>query len=218
MFFMWVAEFKVWHENSPLLPISQNLDVHAFSTYLNSFEEKGVSKIMRMATFWGRDKEAAIQALYQSDRAEIIFREGDQLVFSQKSVGSFHAAVSDKSIFFLGPILEEKGFQWWRVGSNSKQNLIAFYKKVKKLKGYATIDLIGIKNRKLGTMPLSKFSDLNDKDLEWWKTGLREGYYHYPRKISLKNLSKKIGVPFSTLKDHLRKTENILMNKIGKEL
>jgi hypothetical protein len=31
---MWVAEFKVWHKGSPLLPLSEKFDVHMFSQYL----------------------------------------------------------------------------------------------------------------------------------------------------------------------------------------
>jgi predicted DNA binding protein len=214
---MWVAEFKVWHEGSPLLPISEKLDIHMFSQYLNNFEEKGVPKIMRVAIFWGKDKEKAISELAHHPRAEIVYREGDQVFFSQNALGSFHTMVSDKNVFFLGPITEEKGFQWWKVGSNKKQNLLQFFEKIKKLKGYAKIELLSIKKRKIGHLSFSKIPGMDDRDLEWWKTALAEGYYEYPRKISLEQLAKKLGVPYTTLKDHLRKTEVMLMKKIGRE-
>lgn len=215
---MWVAEFKVWHQGSPLLPISEKLDVHLFSQYLNTFEENGVAKIMRLAVFWGKDKEKAVEELRASPRAEIIYREGDQLFFTQSATGSFHTTVSDKHVFFLGPILEEKGFQWWKVGSNKKENLLNFFQKIKKMKGYANIELLGIKDQKISTILFSRIPDFPEKDLIWWKTALAEGYYEYPRRISLEQLAKKLGVPYTTLKDHLRKTEIALMKKIGREL
>jgi len=215
---MWVAEFKVWHEGSPLLPLSERLDVHAYSTYLNSFKERGKAKVMRLAVFWGKDKEKAIQAMYAHPGTEVISREGDQLVFSQKAIRSFHTIVSDKTAFFLGPILEEKGFQWWKVGSNQKENLIHLFRRIKKLKGYAKVELVRIKNQKLQTLSFNPFSELQGKDLEWWKAALREGYYEYPRKISLKQLGEKLGVPFSTLKDRLRKAELHIMKKAGQGL
>lgn len=215
---MWVAEFKVWHKGSPLLPISEKLDVHMFSQYLNSFEENGVPKIMRLAVFWGKDKERAIQELYSHPRAEIVYRERDRVFFTQEAIRSFHTTVSDKHIFFLGPIVEEKGFQWWKVGSNKKENLLNFFKKIRKMKKYAKIELLGIRDQKISGIPFSRISDFPEKDLVWWKTCLAEGYYEYPRRISLQKLARKLGVPYSTLKDHLRKTEILLMKKIGREL
>jgi hypothetical protein len=93
---MWVAEFKVWHKGSPLLPISAKFDVHMFSQYLNSYEEKGLPKIMRIAKFWGKDKEKAIEELENFRDGEVIYREGDQLIFAQKAVRSFHSLVADR--------------------------------------------------------------------------------------------------------------------------
>ncbi|MBU0636515.1 helix-turn-helix domain-containing protein [Candidatus Micrarchaeota archaeon] len=215
---MWVAEFKVWHKGSPLLPLSEQMDVHMFSQYLNTFEEKGKPKIMRMAVFWGKDKENAIKELYKHTDSEVIFRESDQLFFSQNATRSFHTMVSDKNVFFLGPILEEKGFQWWKVGSNKKENLLRFFERIKQQKGFATIELLSIKDKKIGLLSFSKMPELDERDLEWWKKALQEGYYQYPRKASLEELSKKMGIPYSTLKDHLRKTESFLMRKIGREL
>lgn len=215
---MWVAEFKVWHEGSPLLPLSEKLDVHAFSQYLNTFEENGKPKLMRLAVFWGKDKEKAIQTLTNYPHAEVVFREGDQLFFTQNATRSFHAAVSDKNVFFVGPVLEEKGFQWWKVGSNKKENLLRFFQKIKKLKPYATIELVGIRDQKISLVSFSRIPELDNRDLEWWKTALHEGYYEYPRRISLEGLAKKLGVAYTTLKDHLRKTENQLFHKIGREL
>lgn len=215
---MWIAEFKVWHQNSPLLGLSEKFDVHAFSQYLNTFEENKKPRLMRMAVFWGKDKEKAIAELYAHPASEIIYREGDQVFFVQNAIRSFHTLVLDKTVFFIGPLLEEKGFQWWKVGSNNKENLLKFYQKIKKLKGYATIELLSITNKKIHSVSFSKMPEIEDKELEWWKTALHEGYYEYPRKISLQQLSGKLGVPYSTLKDHLRKTENALMKKIGKEV
>lgn len=215
---MWVAEFKVWHKGSPLLPLSEKLDVHMFSQYLNSYEENGLPKIMRIAKFWGKDKEKAIQELERFPEGEVVYREGDQLIFAQKAIRSFHSIVADKTVFFVGPIIEEKGFQWWKVGSNKKENLMKLYEKIRKQKGFATIELVSIKSKKMGFFSFSGFSEINEADLIWWKIALAEGYYEYPRKISLQQLGKKLGVPYTTLKDHLRKTEIALMKKIGREL
>jgi predicted DNA binding protein len=215
---MWVAEFKAWHKGSPLLILSEKYDVHAFSQYLNSFEEKGKPKIMRMATFWGKDREHAIEELLRYPGIEVLYREGDRLVFSQNAISSYHTLVTDKTVFFLGPVLEEKGFQWWRVGSNSKENLMQFYRRIQNRKENAKIELLSIHKKQIHHIPLTLIPELKSTDLEWWKTAVTKGYYEYPRKVSLEELSRQMGIPYTTLKDHLRKTEGVLMRRLAQEL
>lgn len=214
---MWIAEFRVWHMQSPLLPISARYDIHAFSQYLNTYREKGKSRILRRLVIWGRDKEKAIEEVRKSPRSEILYRDGDQLFFAQDAVVSFHTLVSDKTVFFASPILEENGYQYWRVGSNRKNHLLHFYRKVKKQKDYASIELMGIKSQNADKISFSCVPHISEKDLEWIKIARIAGYYEYPRRISLVQLSRKMGVPFSTLKDHLRKTENTLISQFARE-
>src|SRR3989338_1168790 len=216
-FEVWIAEFKVWHKGSPLLPLSEKYDVHMFSQYLNTFEENGQPKLMRLAKFWGVDKEKAISELLNHPDSDVIHREGDVVFFAQKAIRSFHTLVADQTVFFLGPVLEEKGFQWWKVGSNKKENLTRLLEKIQKQKIYATAELVSIKNRKTGFVSFSSVPQVDAQDLDWWHRALDEGYYEYPRKISLESLAKKIGVPYTTLKDHLRRTENQLMHQIAQE-
>ncbi len=213
---MWVAHFKVWHKNSPLLMLCDKYDMHAVSQYLNNFEEDGVPKIMRVATFWGKDKEKVIEEVSKEPRVKVIHREGDQLFFTQDAIRSFHTMVSDRNIFFLEPILEEKGFQWWTIGSNKKENLLEFYEKVNSKKDFATIELLSIKKRKYNIFFQPKLNESDAIGFNWWKKAVEAGYYEYPRRISLSELSKKLGIPFSTLKDHLRKTERALMKELAK--
>ena len=215
---MWVAEFKVWHEGSPLLPLSATHDIHLSSLYLNTFSERGKTKIMRLAVIWGKEREKVFELLAKEKRIEIFFREGNQFVFTQDAIDSFHSMVSDRRVFLIGPVLEEKGFQWWQVGSNEKKNLEQFYRKIKALAPFATIEIVSIKEKNVGIVPFGRLPDLALQDIEWWKTALREGYYAYPRRIALQDLAKKIGVPYSTLKDHLRKTESRLMAQLGQSL
>lgn len=214
---MWVGEFKVWHKNSVLLSLSEKYELHALSQYLNVFEENKKARVMRLVSFWGKDKDKIINELYKDNRIEVVNRDGDAIFLSTPSLGSFHMTVLDKSVFFLEPILEEGNWQHWKLGSNKKENLIYVFEKIKKMKDYAKIEIESLRQEKYSFGLDMRFSGVDAMDFGWWKIAFDSGYYEYPRKITLVKLSKKIGVPYTTLKDHLRKTELILMKKAASQ-
>lgn len=59
---------------------------------------------------------------------------------------------------------------------------------------------------------------LTPKQKEILTPSLKHGYYDFPKKISLNNLSKKIGVSPSTLCVHLQKIESKILNSEYQEL
>lgn len=210
---MWIAEFKVWHEGSPLLPFSKKMDIHLMGSYLNTYHENGIMKVMRIARFWGKEKEKAIRGMLEIPSTQLVAREGDQMVFCQTASTPFHSLVMDRNVFFVAPIIEEYGFQWWKVGSHTKENLLRFFRKLSKDKKKVHIELLGIYKGKLNMVQQLSLGDLPERDLHWIQSAVKEGYYSFPRKISLENLALKLGVPYATLKRHIRKSEAAIIQR-----
>jgi len=92
-----------------------------------------------------------------------------------------------------------------------------FYKNIQSMNDLAKIELLSVKKASLEEASNIAASIENQRDMAWWQRAVKEGYYEYPRKISLKDLSKKMDVAFSTLKDHLRRTELKLMKETAKK-
>ena len=214
---MWVADFRVWHKGSLFIALWDKYKLHAYSRYLNTYEERGVPKIMREAVFWGENSNKAVDFIRLWPSSKIIYSEKNRVIFSTNAIKSFHSTVLSSEVFLMNPILEEYGWQFWTLGSSSKENLLKFFNKIKSMQGEAKIELIQIKKATLDEFSLVSKPTIDFRDVEWWQRAMNEGYYEYPRKISLKDLSKKLGVPFSTLKDHLRKTELSLMKEISRK-
>lgn len=212
---MWLAKFKIWHKGSILLELHEKYEFSAVSQYLNNFKQKNKSMLMRSVVIWGKDSNKALEVMLNSPKINIVIHEKNQLVFFQTATHSFHNIVTNRKVFLTEPILEENGFQWWSVGSKNREDLMKFYEKLKKLKNHATIEIISIKKTKLFFPQKSQIEDINKKNLELWKKIYNSGYYQYPRKKNLKEISKELDIPYSTLKDTLRKTENSIMKKIN---
>jgi predicted DNA binding protein len=214
---MWVANFKVWHKGSLFIALWEKYKLHAYSRYLNTYKENKVPKIMREAVFWGENSSKAVDFIRLWPSSKIIYSEKNRVIFSTNAIKSFHSTVLSSEVFLMNPILEEYGWQLWTLGSSNKENLIKFYEKIGEMKEMAKIELIDIRKATLEEFSLISKPTINFRDIEWWQKAMQEGYYEYPRKISLEDLAKKLNVPFSTLKDHLRKTERSLMKEMSKK-
>ena len=59
---------------------------------------------------------------------------------------------------------------------------------------------------------LTIFPELTKKQEEILNLALNNGYYEYPRKISLDKLTVLTKTSFSTIQEHIRKAENKILN------
>lgn len=60
--------------------------------------------------------------------------------------------------------------------------------------------------------------DLTNQERRIILEAIRRGYYDFPRKITLSELGKAIGVSKPTLEEYIRKTERKIMSKVAKTL
>lgn len=80
------------------------------------------------------------------------------------------------------------------------------------LKARYSASLISINQRETSTIPVLRGSiKLTTQQRFAFELALKEGYYQYPRKISVLSLSKKANLSFSTFQQHLRKAESKLL-------
>ena len=112
-----------------------------------------------------------------------------------------------KKIIFVKPTVNHyDGFEYWEVASWKREELENF---IKALKGHMDVcEILKIENSPLTDV---YFPNVMPKLSNSQKTALElaygNGYYSYPRKVTLEQLAKiaKIGLP--TFQEHLRKAE-----------
>ena len=214
---MWVAEFKAWHKNSDLLEETVDLDASAAVWYLNAFTKGRKQYIMRAIYFFGPQKEELRKRVERKKVIKLVAQEGDQLIYYYPAT-SFHATVLDKSVFFLKPAVARRGFYSWTVGSWNKANLLKLYKKIKKLKGYATIEMLSVKKADVNLFMPAILSRLTDFERQAFATAAENGYYDFPRGASMSEIAKRTGLNRTTLQYRLRQAEKKILPAVATQM
>jgi len=215
---MWVAEFKMWHAGSAVLEASKRLDAACSTYYLNLVHRKGKDFVSKVFVAGGRQKKEMLEAIKSDSRLSMTHEEGDQVFYEVQSKNLFHAHVFNSEVFFVKPALIKDGYEFWTVASWDKQALLNLKNKIGKLKGKATVALLSIKKAPVNLFVPALFQQLTAKQLEAFNKAVQYGYYTLPRTISLEQLAKKLGVPRTTLREHLRKAESKLLPKLAQDI
>src|SRR3989344_1181914 len=112
---MWIAEFKVWHAGSDAIELSSEFDAILSNVNLNLYKEKGKLYIMRCASFSGPQTNEFRATWVKNDpRIKVIAADAAQVFYSHPADLAFHTLLFDKSVFFVGPVVTKKGFQFWK--------------------------------------------------------------------------------------------------------
>lgn len=216
---MWVAEFKVWHTGSAAREVSKKYRVTLEVHYLNVFIKNKKEFVTAVAVIQGPGAEAATRVFVDGVKrqgARNIQREGNQLFFIVPTVKQFHSSVLNANVFFIKPQVIRDGFAFWTVAAWEKKHLTALYNAIQRLpKKQASIELLSLKEQNAPLFASSLLGLLTDKQRHAFELACREGYYAYPRRISLEALAKKAGLAYTTFKDRLRGAEEQLWPRLS---
>lgn len=139
-------------------------------------------------------------------------------VFHRDS-GIFHYTAPDEIL--PGIIRETKAILSWPVSFLENTKRIRLILKEGEIESVMRpIESKGIEIKKFSKvkMDFNLKEILTPKQKEILTPSLKHGYYDFPKRISLNNLSKKIGVSPSTLCVHLQKIESKILNSEYQDL
>ena len=208
---MWVSEFQFDGSNAPIGSIAKKFNI-SISTYPVSLtEEKNRLLIYFACNIYGSEESKKLMFDYAKKNSRIHFIEQNDdfliILFEEpKSTKPLyqHNIIHTKPIF-----ISSEGKEIWSVASKNKENLMNFYKVLKKLRN---AKMLFIKNKKVNNISIAQIHpELTDKQKQAINLAIEEGYYSIPRKIDVKDLAKKSNLAFSTYQTHLRKAESKLI-------
>ncbi len=208
---MWVAEFRVWHEGSPLLEETKRLDVSVHVIYLNPHLKRGKLGLNRCFVVNGPDAGKYIALLKNDKRLHIKRIEGNQVFYEVNPKASYHSVVISPDLFLVRPIVLEKGWEHWTIASWSKKKLIDFFSRTKKSKIKTVIELESMRQEHIQIFTPPSLRELTTRQREAFLLAMRSGYYKFPRKANLHDLARLFGTNVSSFRENLRKAEQKLL-------
>lgn len=215
---MWVAKLKIWHKDSYTAEKTRGIKAWLSSYNLNSFEKDGKTWLSRAIIVYGPDSDKAIEAVKADPRIIVEEVRGRQVLFSMPTVNQFHSLQLDHTVFMLKPNVSKDGVEYWTVGSMEKRHINDLVKRINKLRPNAWAELLKLSDEDVDLFIPSILSKLTEKQRWAYETACKFGYYSYPRAMDLGQIARKIGVPPSTFREHLRLAESKLLPALGNSM
>ena len=209
---MWLTRLKLRHADCPIVRRCEKFHVIISSYPGSHYTKKGSVYATTTCHFQSADdtvKKKFLKDLKADTRLTHLEVSGDIFTYEINlgKHGEHVMLYHTQNIFFAKPVINHyDGHEYWEVASWEKKELQQFIADLKKHMDVCTI--LSMKQSPLtdiyfpNVMPKVSKKQKNALDL-----ALAEGYYSYPRKITLEQLAKLSKVGLSTFQEHLRKGE-----------
>ena len=213
---MWITKLKLRHDDCPIVSRCQKFSLIVLSYPSTWYGENGRKFATTTCFFQSQDearKKKFMDDLKADRRISSIETSGDIFTYEIRLApdGEHDMLYHTKQIFFVKPVVNHyDGHEYWEVASWKKETLQKFIEDLKKHMNVCII--MRMENSPLtdiyfpNVMP--KLSSKQKKALE---LAYHNGYYSYPRKVSLSKLAKLANIGISTFQEHLRRAEHKLL-------
>ena len=216
---MWITKLKLKHADCPIVNRCEKFNLIVLSYPSIWYEKKGKKFATTTCYFQSNDekqKKKFIDDLKSDRRISNLEVSGDVFTYEINlgKEGEHVMLYHNKNIIFVKPTVNHyDGHEYWEVASWKREELEDF---IKSLKSHMNVCEI----LKMENSPLTDvyFPNVMPKLSTHQKTALelayRNGYYSYPRKVTLEQLAKIAKIGVSTFQEHLRKAELKLLPTI----
>jgi predicted DNA binding protein len=217
---MWVAEFKVWHEESVTLELVKKFGVRVTAYYLNTWKRArgglGVTKVLLVK---GARRREFIDEFVKEIAFDVKHVCGDEVFYAIDNPGdSYHSLLFDENVFMTRPILIEGGYEYWSVASWDKKKLKNLAAKAKRMKKKSFVKLLSLKERDVDLLLPTAFDRLSPRQASVFLAAVASGYYAFPRRISAEQLAAKLGKRPSGVREHLRRAEEKITAGVASQI
>lgn len=204
---MWILKLKTVGEKAIIANIAKNFKT-SFSGYPLGYREQESKLFVQVAGFVDAPNDIVNNFIKEIQKLNFVRRTTNKnnFVIASFILPRWLTVLYQPDIIFIKPaIYTAKGEEILELGSWDRKPLMKLIQVFKK--EYNTT-VVGFYKKDIGNISLiSLHPNLTDKQKLALKLAVENGYYNFPRKITLKKLAQIMKVSFSTYQAHLSKAE-----------
>lgn len=214
---VWVIKFKLKDDKDVYSPVCRKMKVEFFAFPYTQFVKNRKIHLLVGGILSGSEenKERFVEEIKKDSRVESVERHHDH-IFIHTIHPITRESKAEVKIFYNPQFIRVKpvhvssdGWEYWEVACLEREELNKLFRAAKK---YYHGELFFIKKEKMkGISILELTFDLTEKQLGALQIALKEGYYTYPRTLTLPAVARMVGKSYSTFQEHLRKAEGKLV-------
>jgi len=208
---MWVAKVKIDGSKALIGSRTIKFKVVVSGYPISYYIKKDGIYVYLVGFLFGeeKDKKSFLKEIKKDKRLLYIENKEDFIMAQIKEPIQFKKIYHHRIIHLEPIIINEKGEEFWTVGSWNKRDLMEFIDLFEKTHNGK---LLSITQKEITNFSLvSLHPKMTSKQRKAMELAIRKGYYDYPRKIDVKSLAKLADLSFSTYQVHLRKAEHKLI-------
>jgi len=209
---MWITKLQLQHKDCPIVMRCVRFGVIVLSYPSTWYEHRGVKYATTNCFFQDSDekkKKAFLEDLKADKRITKVDVAGDIFTYEINlgKEGEHVMLYHTKRIFFARPVTNHyDGYEYWEVASWERKDLEKFIVELEKHMDICNI--LRFENSPLNNIYVPNvMPSLSKQQKIALELAYEQGYYSYPRKVTLRQLAKKSKVGLSTFQEHLRKAE-----------
>jgi predicted DNA binding protein len=207
---MFEAKFRVKHRGCWTNHLKKFKSI--FITHNTVSHEKNLAQDILEVVLRGKDEAIKIKKFFRSNKLitkeSILYEDKNRLLFQvftdTSDIISIVQTVLQNKCFVSSTVPLVDGYEIWTIAAPKKTALKNAIEAIRKL---GSLKLLYIKKSSFDGYNLSKAQD------RIIRLAVDQGYYSWPKKTTLGNLSKIIGVSKPTAAEHLRKAEIKVIKK-----
>lgn len=214
---LWVAKFKLKDDTDIYTPSCEKFKVEFFAFPYTHYTKHNRINLFVGGILSGKEdnKKRFIEQIQKDKRVQSIQQYHDFILVHAQHPSSRETKFSIK-IFYnpqfikIKPVrLATDGWEYWEIASLDREEL---NKLVQAATKFYHGKIISLKKENIQSIASLEFAPkFTEKQLEALKTAYKEGYYKYPRKLTIPQLANLTKKSYSTFQENLRKAENKLI-------
>lgn len=209
---MWITKLKLNHNDCPIVRRCEKYNVIVLSYPSIWYEKNGNRYATTICYFQDASelsKKEFIKDLRSDNRITKLEISGNNFVYEINlgKKGEHVMLYYNHQIFFVKPTVNHfDGYEYWEVAAWNRKILERFIKEEEK--HMDTCIVLKLERSDINEIRFPALSpNLSKSQKKAIEFALKNGYYNYPRKITIKRLAELSGITKSTYQEHLRKAE-----------